>query len=226
MQKKFIPFILFFAALLVLLASVGARATAVPVFSFAECKQIYLTFDDGPSTVVTGRILDVLQEEGVKATFFVVGDRVEGRKEILRRIAREGHTIGVHSQTHEYAQIYRSDEALLKDVAACAETIRTVTGVTPRVYRFPGGGGKNKERHATLLRKQGYRVVGWNAVCGDEEIVGANADELYECAVSTAGSRDTVVLLCHDSASHKQTAEALPRIIAHFREAGYEFCAY
>ena len=226
MQKKYIPVAVFFVALLLLLAHLGARMTAVPTFSFAAGKTVYLTFDDGPSTVVTGRILDTLKEENIKATFFVVGDRVKGREETLRRIAREGHTIGVHSQTHLYSQIYASDEALLADVDKCAETVRRVTGLTPRVYRFPGGGGKNKERQTTLLRKRGYHVVGWNAVCGDEEIVGASADELFNMTVSTAKGKDRVVLLLHDSAARKNTAEALGRIIKHFRQEGYEFCAF
>ena len=226
MQKKFIPFAAFFVALLLVLAHLGARMTAVPVFSFAAEKRVFLTFDDGPSTVVTGRVLDILQEENVKATFFIVGDRVGGRKETLRRIANEGHTLGVHSQTHEYGKIYSSDEAFLKAVDACAETIREVTGVTARVYRFPGGGGEGKERRSALLRKKGYLIVGWNAVCGDEEIRGADKDTLLKTAIKTAGGKATVVLLLHDSAPHRATADALPAIIAHFREAGYAFCAY
>lgn len=226
MQKRYIPVVLFFAALLLLLAHLGGRMTAVPTFSFAAEKRIYLTFDDGPSTVVTGRILDILKEEDVKATFFVVGDRIEGREEVLRRIAAEGHTIGVHSQTHIYRSIYSSDEALLKDVDACAETIRRVTGITSRVYRFPGGGGKRKEEQTALLRRKGYRVVGWNAVCGDEEIAGAGSEDLYRAAVRTSAGKEPIVLLCHDSATHRATAEALPAIIAHFKAEGYTFMAY
>ena len=144
MQKKYVPFLLFFAVLLVFAAHLGARLTAgTPAFSLAEAaeeKCVYLTFDDGPSTVVTNRILDTLKEESVKATFFIVSDRVSGREETLRRIVREGHTVGVHSATHDYGAIYASDEALLADADACAAVIRRVTGVTPRVYRFPGGG--------------------------------------------------------------------------------------
>ena len=226
MQRKFIPVAVFFVALLLLLAHLGARITAVPTFTFAAEKSVYLTFDDGPSTVVTERILDTLKEKNIKATFFVVGDRIKGREDTLRRIAREGHTLGVHSQTHNYSQIYASDAALLADVEACAETVRRVTGITSRVYRFPGGGGKNKERQTTLLRKQGYRVVGWNAVCGDEEIANADADELYRTSVSTSAGKGRVVLLLHDSATHRATAEALPYIIEHFQEDGYTFCAF
>lgn len=224
MQRRYIPALMLFVALLMLLAGLGAKMTAVPAIAFAAEKEIYLTFDDGPSTSVTEKILDILKEENIKATFFIVGDRVHGREKTLRRIAKEGHTLGVHSQTHVYSQIYSSTDALLKDAEACAETIRTVTGVTPRVYRFPGGG--KHPQSAELLRQKGYTIVSWNAVCGDEEIQGASADALYASAVRTAQGKEPVVLLCHDSAPHKETAEALPRIIAHFRAEGYTFSAF
>ncbi len=224
MQRRFIPVLVLFVALLMLLAGLGARITAVPVLSFAAEKEIYLTFDDGPSTSVTERILDILKEENVKATFFVVGDRVKGRERTLRRIADEGHTLGVHSETHVYSEIYASADALLRDAETCAETIRRVTGITPRVYRFPGGG--KHPASAELLRKNGYRIVSWNAVCGDEELRGATADVLFSTAVETAKGKDPVILLCHDSATHSETAKALPAIIAHFRAEGYTFSAF
>ncbi len=224
MQKRYIPAIVLFVALLMLLAGLGARMTAVPAISFAAEKEIFLTFDDGPSSSVTESILDILKEENIKATFFIVGDRVQGREETLRRIAREGHTLGVHSQTHVYSEIYASASRLAEDADACAETIRRTTGVSPRVYRFPGGG--KHPASAKLLRQKGYRIVGWNAVCGDEEIAGADAETLYLSAVNTAKGKQPVVLLCHDSATHRETAEALPRIIAHFRAEGYTFSAF
>lgn len=228
MHKKYIPFAALLVILLVLLAHIGVRLTAsVPAFTFAEEeKEVYLTFDDGPSTRVTPRILDILEEENVTATFFVVGDRIAGREDILRRIVKDGHTVGVHSQTHRYSEIYASDKALLADVDACSATIERVTGNKPNVYRFPFGGPKERKRLTPLIEAKGYKVVGWNAVCGDEEIRGASADALYAETVKTAKGIRKVVLLCHDSTSHAPTAEALPRIIAYFREAGYAFRAF
>lgn len=227
MQKKYVPLVVFLVALLVFAAHMGARAVlAEPAFTYAQEKRIYLTFDDGPSTVVTGRVLDILKRENVRATFFIVSDRAHGREETLRRIVREGHTVGVHSTTHDYASIYASDEALLADVNECAQLIRRVTGVVAHVYRFPGGGSAHRERQTRLLQERGYRVVSWNAVCGDEEIRGADADTLVAESVRTAGTRANVVLLLHDSAPHKATAQALPAIIEHFRAQGYTFCAY
>jgi peptidoglycan/xylan/chitin deacetylase (PgdA/CDA1 family) len=228
MQKKYIPIAVFFVILLVFLAHFGARLTlAEPAFTFAETqKEVYLTFDDGPSTKVTNRILDTLKKENVKATFFIVSDRVSGREETLRRIATEGHTVGVHSKSHEYSKIYATDQSLLDDIAGCANVIERVTGVTPKFYRFPGGGLKDRERRAKLIEAQGYTVVGWNAVCGDEEIKNASAKMLFETAVKTSAGQNTVVLLCHDSAFRKETAEALPDIIAYYRAQGYVFRAF
>ncbi len=228
MQKRYIPFAVFFVILLVLLAHFGSRSVrSEATFAFAESrKQIYLTFDDGPSTLVTGQVLDVLKKENVKATFFIVSDRAKTRRSTLKRIADEGHTVGVHSATHDYAKIYASDKTLLDDVSTCADFIYEVTGVKPTCYRFPGGGIKNIKHKTALLENAGYTVVSWNAVCGDEEIPDADADTLYKRAVQTAAGKNTVVLLCHDSASHKATAEALERIIGYFRKEGYVFRAF
>ena len=230
MQKRFIPFAVFFVILLVLLAHFGTRAAlSETTFAFADDepqKQIYLTFDDGPSTVVTGKVLDILKKEQIKATFFIVSDRARTREDMLRRIADEGHSIGVHSASHDYAKIYASDQSLLDDVNECADFIARVTGARPTLYRFPGGGITQKQHKTALLEEHGYTVISWNAVCGDEEIPKASAETLYKTSIKTAAGRNKVILLCHDSASHKATAQALPRIIAYFRQEGYAFCAF
>ncbi len=216
--------IVFFVVLLVLLAHFGGRMTAIETFTFAaEEKRVYLTFDDGPSTVVTNRILDTLKREGVKATFFIVGERVYGREETLSRIAEEGHSIGVHSMSHEYKKIYSDEEIFLRDVEDCAAVIYAVTGQHPTLYRFPGGGTHARER--ALLTERGYHIVDWNAVCGDGTDPYADAATLARTAAKTAEGKQCVTLLLHDSAPQKATASALPAIIDGFRRRGYVFCA-
>ncbi len=226
MQKRWVPVFIFCLALfLIFAAHLAGRNMATPAFTFAEeARTVYLTFDDGPSTRVTGNILDTLQKEGVKATFFLVGERIPGREEIVKRIAAEGHTLGVHSESHRYGAIYASDEAFRKDVCACKARIEQLTGVSPHVYRFPGG-GRHPSKEA-LLTDMGYEIVWWNAVCGDEEIRGANAETLVRKTIETAKGKNEVVLLLHDSAHHTATAEALPAIIAYFRENHYTFRAF
>ncbi len=226
MQKRNLFIALFLAVVFLLLSELGAHvAEAKPTFSYAaEEKRIYLTFDDGPSTVVTNRILDTLKEEGVKATFFIVSDRAETRKETLLRIAQEGHSIGVHSKSHDYGVIYQSTQSFLEDVRACAQFIRRVTGKAPTVYRFPGG--RRSEEFSSLVKDEGLRIVSWNACCRDEEIANATAEQILQESVKSAKGKRNVVLLCHDSATHATTAEALPMLIAHFRQEGYAFCAF
>lgn len=116
MRKRIFPPVLLLAVLFVVITVLAMHeAKSQPTLAFAAAqKQVYLTFDDGPSTVVTNRILDILQKEDVKATFFIVSDRAETRRETLLRIAKEGHTVGVHSASHDYSKIYASDEAFLK----------------------------------------------------------------------------------------------------------------
>ena len=119
----------------------GARQT----FSLAEAharipeKTVYLTFDDGPSDRITPKILDVLDSENVKATFFIVGRQAERRGYLIRREAESGHTVAVHSYTHEYKDIYSSPRALLADIDRCNDVIEKYTGRRAAVYRFPGG---------------------------------------------------------------------------------------
>ena len=216
---------LILAAFAVLLAHFSGRMAAEPAFTFAkEEREVYLTFDDGPSTRVTGSILDTLKKEGIKATFFIVGERIPGREEVLRRIAAEGHTIGVHSQGHRYKEIYSSEEAFRKDVEACSRAIEKVTGITPGIYRFPGGGRHAREE--ALLKKMGYRIVWWNAVCGDGEDLSAPPEQLLRSSLETAKGKKRVVLLMHDRADCTATAKALPAIIKAFREEGCVFRAF
>ena len=102
-------------------------------------KLIYLTFDDGPSDRVTPKILDVLKEESVKATFFIVGKHAETRKYLIKREFEEGHTVAVHSYSHKYDEIYADKSSLLKDIDKCNALIKEITGKPTNLYRLPGG---------------------------------------------------------------------------------------
>lgn len=101
-------------------------------------KKVYLTFDDGPSSN-TDAILDILREYDVKATFFVVGKTDERSKAAYQRIVAEGHTLAMHSYSHNYSEVYASKESFINDLTSLQEYLYEVTGVWPRFYRFPGG---------------------------------------------------------------------------------------
>lgn len=224
MKNSRISLLLIAVLFFCLLSCPIARTRRVCTPAHAEEKVVYLTFDDGPSTVVTGRILDTLKKEKIKATFFIVSDRAETRKDTLKRIVAEGHTVGVHSATHKYADIYSSLESLRKDVGKCAEFIYKNTGVMPTVYRFPGG--KMTEARRDMIRDMGYSCVGWNAACGDEEIPNASVSRLVEETKNSSRNKNKVILLLHDSAPRKNTAAALPEIIHYYRSNGFAFRAF
>lgn len=199
----------------------GAFADELP-----ETKVVYLTFDDGPSDKVTPKILDVLKEENVRATFFIVGRQAETRQYVLRRAANEGHTIAVHSYTHIYKDIYASEESLAEDVEKCNTVIRRVTGKEAEVYRFPGGSFSVRRELVDKVESLGLKHIDWNASFCDAEIVDASPEQLAEAAIRTAAGRSRVVMLAHDSTDKSATAQALPTVIRYFKENGYSFSAF
>lgn len=165
-------------------------------------KTMYLTFDDGPSAENTSVILDALQERGIKATFFLVGENVERNPQIARRIAQEGHTIGIHCYSHDYKALYQSVDAYVEDFEKARQVVYETTGVDTKLFRFPGGSinAYNKKVYADIARtmtENGYVYFDWNASLEDAvnkstpELLLANARE------STLGRRK-VVMLAHD----------------------------
>ena len=217
---------LFTAAMLALalfFALCTGKLYAKSVGSFAEEKRVYLTFDDGPSDRVTPLVLDVLKEENVPATFFVVGSQAVSRPYLLKRIVEEGHSIAIHCYDHTYRTIYGSRDALLSDIRRCQSLIASVTGISPSLYRFPGGSFHVREELKQAVKDAGYKAVDWNASCRDEEIRSATPEQLFDAAKATSYDRNRIVLLCHDSTNHTNTAKALPQIIAYYRSRGYAF---
>ena len=165
-------------------------------------KTMYLTFDDGPYVENTARVLDVLKARNIKATFFLVGENVERNPEMAKRIAAEGHTIGIHCYSHDYEAIYQSVDSYVQDFEKAYQVIKETTGVEAKLFRFPGGSvnAYNKKvckEIAAEMTARGFIYYDWNASMEDavkdpvpEQLI-ANAKE------STLG-REKVVLLAHD----------------------------
>lgn len=180
-------------------------------------RHVYLTFDDGPSSN-TPKILDILAEYNVKATFFVVGKTDEDSIESYKRIVDEGHTLGMHSYSHVYSQIYASEEAFAEDLTNLQEFLYDTTGVWSRYYRFPGGSSNTASRvdmkiliqHLTDLD---ITYFDWNIVSGDASGSYISADGIYQNCISKIGNYEDAVILMHDAAAKNSTVEALPRII-------------
>ncbi|MGN1235681.1 MAG: polysaccharide deacetylase family protein [Christensenellaceae bacterium] len=222
-MKKTTALLTALVAMIAILIAWNIRQTDQSVFAFGEEKAVYLTFDDGPSNRVTPKVLDVLKEKKVPATFFIIGCQAETRGELLRRIYDEGHTIALHSYTHDYKQVYASKQALLSDVEKCREVIERETGVSPKLYRFPGGSSRLSDDLKNAIREKGYTYVDWNASMRDAELSCPTVSQLVDAATEPIGVRNRVVLLCHDGTFARKTAQALPVVIDRYREAGYSF---
>ena len=191
-------------------------------------KVVYLTFDDGPSNL-TIPLLDVLDKYGVKATFFVVGKTSEEDKEALRQTAERGHTLAVHSYTHEYKQIYASPRAFLDDFAREYALIKETTGVSPTIYRCAGGSVNSYNRDtarsiAEEMNRRGYIYYDWNVDSGDA-VPGTTAEGIYQNVISQTSRYYKAVVLMHNSAAKKDTLAQLPRIIEKLQAMGYRFAA-
>lgn len=190
-------------------------------------KTIYLTFDDGPSER-TDEILKILKDKDVKATFFVIGQSDEADLQRMRDIVAAGHTIGMHSYTHNYTQIYSSVEAYLEDMYQIFVQIRETTGETPTVFRFPGGSinaynrGIYRELIAEMLRR-GFVPCDWNLSGGDATGTPAPATEIIRSVVGPAADVTRGFVLMHDAQAKKTTVEALGIVIDRLTELGFTF---
>lgn len=212
----------FFLCVLMLF-SVFKTETSTAVALGESKKIVYLTFDDGPSTRVTPKILDVLDEEKVKATFFIVGKNAVKRKDILRRAHKAGHVLAVHSYSHIYREIYKSPASLIADIDACNKIISEITGTPATLYRFPGGSFNLSAELKAAVKTRGLNYVDWNASIMDADLYCADADDLYRAASATSIGKNRVILLAHDGTDKLSTVTALPKIIAYFKENGYDF---
>ena len=180
----------------------------------AGAKTVYLTFDDGPCGY-TSQILDILDKYNVKATFFVVGTDYPN---LLTRMANSGHTVAIHSMTHNYNKIYASEEAFFADMYAMQEHIAAYTGNATTLLRFPGGSSNRVSsfnpgimtRLTQKLTEMGYTYFDWNV--DSKDAGGAKTpDEVYANVVNGLASRRTSVVLMHDI--HWTTLKAIERII-------------
>lgn len=179
--------------------------------------KVYLTFDDGPS-IYTQDILDILDRYDVKATFFIVGKENDAAKESMKEIVERGHTLAMHSYTHDYKEIYASVENFAEDFARIQNYIYDVTGTKSTIYRFPGGSSNSVSQtdmavFARYLEEQGVRFFDWNISSGDGGSYVFPVETLLENCTSKIERYDTSVVLMHDSAGKKTTIEALPSII-------------
>lgn len=179
--------------------------------------KVYLTFDDGPSAN-TEEILDILKRYDVKATFFVTGKTQEMYRSLYRRIVDEGHTLGMHSYSHRYAEIYASKEQFAGDLQQLQEFLYDTTGVWSRFYRFPGGSSNQvsevpMQELVDYLAEEDIYYLDWNVSCGDATGRKLKPQQIADNVTENVRKYHTAVVLLHDASDKTSTVEALPLII-------------
>lgn len=193
-------------------------------------KRVFLTFDDGPSSSITPKILDILKKENIKATFFTLGTMIKSNPEILKREYDEGHYIANHGYSHVYSKIYSNSTNVLEEYDKTNKLIQQAiknSEYQSNVFRFPGGsvGGYYNDikiQAKKILKENQIAYLDWNALTNDAD--GANTkEEILKNLKLTCKEKDSVVLLMHDAPNKDLTAQTLPDVIKYLREQGYNF---
>lgn len=195
-----------------------------------EEKIAYLTFDDGPTQKATGKVLDILKKEDVKATFFVVGKHVKEHPELVKRAYEEGHYIANHGYNHNNSKLYKSTDSFISEIQNTDIEIGKAIGVEnycSHVFRFPNGymssNYKNKKKEAAkLLSEMNYTYIDWNCLNNDSVKKYSNAQLLNNLKKSSK-NKGTLVILMHDTSDVNDTPSILKDSINYLKEQGYEF---
>lgn len=193
-------------------------------------KRAYLTFDDGPSDN-TIRILDCLKENNIKATFFVIGK--DGYDDVYKRIVDEGHTLAIHSNTHDYSSIYINVSTFMEDINALADKLERITGVRPKAMRFPGGsnntisykyGGEElMDKLVNEVTAAGFTYYDWNVDSTDATGNNISKEAIFNSVVNGSADKTNAIILMHDAPAKGTTADALPAIIEGLKKKGFIF---
>ncbi len=198
----------------------------VNVVKKASNGTIYLTFDDGPQNETTNVILDILKEENVKATFFVTNN---GPDELIKRAYDEGHSIGLHTATHNYSQVYQSVENYFNDLKQVQDRVYKITGEQSMIIRFPGGSSNTISRKykqgimtslTEMVLKRGYKYYDWNLSSGDAGVT-TDPNKVYDIVTNGLSHDKINVILMHDTKTH--TRDSLKKIIQYAKANGYTF---
>lgn len=189
--------------------------------------KVYLTFDDGPSDL-TPEVLDLLDKYDAKATFFVVYTDNEEYTSYLKEIVERGHTLALHSYSHDYDKIYKSVDAFLSDFETVYNWVYKETGVRPTLFRFPGGSTNGKKSVVNdiiaEMERRGFIYYDWNVSSGDGSNL-TTTENILENVCTNVGSFDQPVVLMHDGVGKNATLKALPTLLETLADEGYDFCS-
>jgi len=181
-----------------------------------EKKEVALTFDDGPDPKNTPQILDILKENDIKATFFLVGQQVKEYPEITARIKDEGHQLANHSYSHRNFSQFKDDYIVNNEIYLTSMIIEIITGYYPKILRPPYGEINNST--VKKLKQKNWKIVNWSIDTHDwfldsEQIIEIIKDEHHKGGI----------VLMHSTERNETTVKILPEIIEILKKAGYEF---
>ena len=208
--------------------SVDRKITVRERPSYYGNGSIYLTFDDGPS-YLTKEILDILDEEGIKATFFVTSGG-----EYVKRAYNSGHTIALHTSSHKYSYVYSNEENYFNDLNTVSDSVYNSIGIRCKFIRFPGGSSNTISRNynkgimsrlVNAVTNKGYVYFDWNVDSNDAGGDTNNSNKIYNNVINGLSHNKTNIVLMHDSANHRGTVNALRDIIRYGKDNGYSFKA-
>ena len=193
-------------------------------------KIAFLTFDDGPNISVTPKVLDILKDEDVKASFFVIGKYVDAHPEIVKRAYDEGHFIANHGYDHNNIIMYKSSESFINEIKKTDLAIGNAIGIQgycSHVFRFPNGfmSSNNKEKKKAavkLLKSINYTYIDWNCLNNDS-IKKYNNYQLLNNLKKTCKGKDTLVILMHDTKDVSNSSNVLKDSIEYLKSQGYIF---
>ena len=193
-------------------------------------KVAYLTFDDGPSTKETEKILDILNKENIKATFFVIGKKVKEQPNIVKRTYEEGHYIANHGYSHNNSELYKNSQTFISEIKNTDLEISKAIGVDnyhSQIFRFPNGYiapiyKSQKKQMLTELYKIGYSYIDWNCLNKDSEIKYSNS-QLLNNLKQSCKNKNTLVILMHDTGDVNNSSEVLLDSITYLKNEGYTF---
>ena len=193
-------------------------------------KTAYLTFDDGPTIKATPKVLDVLKEENVKASFFVIGKYVSHHPELVKRAYEEGHYIANHGYNHNNEKLYKDDKSFISEIKDTDKEIGNAIGIPnyhSYIFRFPNGymspNNKLKKKHsAELLNKMNYGYIDWNCLNNDS-VKKYTTSQLISNLKNSCKDKGTLVILMHDTTDVSNSSLALKDSIHYLKEQGYEF---
>lgn len=187
-------------------------------------KIVYLTFDDAPGGNVTRKTLDILKDENVPATFFIIGNQIKGQEDIILRMKDEGHSIGLHSFTHERNNLYKNCQGFINEMSRVQKALYDVTGENYHILRFPFGTNnstyKITNEMVDIVHSNGFKIYDWTQDTLDGANPYSSPDLILNRSIST---NDNVVVLMHNSMANKTTSQAIRSIIKYYKSQGYTF---